>query len=67
MISLQKFMEELGKKQETSRLYCDTKSVIHLVNKSTFHLNTKHIQLIYHFIRSIFQYGHLKLKKIHIS
>ena len=30
MIWLQRFMEELGKKQESSRLYCDSHSAIHL-------------------------------------
>jgi hypothetical protein len=48
MIWLQRFMEELGKKQENSRLYCE--SSIHLANKSVFHWKTKHIQLRYHFI-----------------
>jgi hypothetical protein len=67
MIWLQRFMEELGKKQENSRLYCDSESVIHLAKNSTFHSKTKHIQLRYHFIRSILEDGHLKLEKIHTS
>jgi hypothetical protein len=67
MIWLQIFMEELGKKQENSRLYCDNESAIHLAKKSTFHLNTKNIQLRYHFIRSALEDGHLKLEKIHTS
>jgi hypothetical protein len=50
MIWLQRFMEELGKKQENSRLYCDSESSIHLAKNSTFHSKTKHIQLRYHFI-----------------
>ena len=50
MIWLQRFMEELGKKQENSRLYSDSQSSIHLAKNSTFHLNTQHIQLKYHFI-----------------
>jgi hypothetical protein len=58
-------MEELGKKQENNRLYCDNESVIHLVNNSSFHLNNKNIKLRYHFIRSILEDGHLKLEKIH--
>jgi hypothetical protein len=60
-------MEELGKKQENSRLYCDSESAIHLANNSSFHSNTKHIQLRYHFIRSVLEDGHLKLEKIHTS
>jgi hypothetical protein len=67
MIWLHRFTEELGKKQENSRLYCDNEIFIHLEMKSSFHLNTKHIQLRYHFIRSILEDGHLKLEKIHTS
>jgi hypothetical protein len=60
-------MEELGKKQENSRLYCDSGSAIHLPKNSAFHSKTKHIQLRYHFIRSSLEDGHLKLEKIHNS
>jgi hypothetical protein len=58
-------MEELGKKKENSRLYCDSESVIHLEKNSAFHSKTKHIQLRYHFIQSVLEHGHLKLEKIH--
>ena len=44
MIWLQRFMEELGKKQENNRLYCDSESAIHLAKNSAFHSKTKHIQ-----------------------
>jgi hypothetical protein len=50
VIWLQRFMEELGKTQENSRLYCDSESVIHLEKNSTFHSNTNNIQFRYHFI-----------------
>jgi hypothetical protein len=67
MIWLHRFMEELGKKQDNSRLYCDIESSIHLAKKSSFHSKTKHIQLRYHFIRSVLEDGHLKVEKIHTS
>jgi hypothetical protein len=60
-------MEELGKKKENNRLYCDIESAIHLAKNSTFHSNTNHIQLRYHFVQSILEDGHLKLEKIHTS
>jgi hypothetical protein len=60
-------MEELGKKTENNRLYCDSESAIHLEKNSTFHSKTKHIQLRYHFIQFILEYIHLKLEKIHTS
>jgi hypothetical protein len=67
MIWLQRFMEELGKKQENSRLYCNSERAIHLAKKSAFHSKNKHIQLRYHFIRSTLEDGNLNLEKIHIS
>ena len=45
MIWLQRFMEELGKKQENSRLYSDSQSAIHLEKNSVFHSRNKHIEL----------------------
>jgi hypothetical protein len=60
-------MEELGKKQENSKLYRDRESAIYLAKNSAFHLKTKNIQLRYHFIRSTLEDGHLKLEKIHTS
>jgi hypothetical protein len=50
MICLQTLKEELGKKKENSRLYCDSESSMHIAKKSPFHLNTKNIHLRYHFI-----------------
>ena len=60
-------MEELDKKQENRRLYSDRQSANHLAKKSAFNLNTKHIQLKYHFIRYVLDEELLKLEKIHTS
>ena len=65
MIWLHRFMEELGKKQENSRLYSDSQSAIHLAKNSSFHLRTKHIQIKYHFIIFVLDEELLKLEKIH--
>ena len=67
IIWLHRFMEELGKKQENSKLYSDSQIVIYLAKKSTFHLKTKHIQLKYRFIRSVLEDELLKLEKMHTS
>lgn len=64
MVWLQSFLEELGKKQENNILYCDSQSAIHLAKNPSFHARTKHIQLRYHFIRSLLEDGILKLEKI---
>ena len=62
---MQRFMEELDKKQENSRLYSDRQSDIHLGNNPAFHSKTKDIQLKYHFIRSILDEELLKMENIH--
>ena len=67
MIWLQRFMDELGKKHDMGTLYSDSQSAIHLAKNSAFHSRTKHIQLKYHFIRSILEDGQLKLEKIHTT
>ncbi|KAE8697282.1 omega-6 fatty acid desaturase, endoplasmic reticulum isozyme 1 [Hibiscus syriacus] len=64
MVWLQSFLEELDKKQENNVLYCDSQSVIHLAKNLSFHSKTKHIQLRYHFIRSLLEDEILKLEKI---
>eukprot|EP00253_Pinus_taeda_P008847 PITA_08847 len=67
MIWLQRFMGELGKEHDKGTLYNDSQSAIHLSKNSAFHSRTKHIQLNYHFIRSVLEDGQLKLEKIHTS
>ena len=67
MIWLQRFMGELGKEHDMGTLYSDSQSAIHLAKSSAFHSRTKHIQLKYHFIRSVLENGELKLEKIHTS
>ncbi|KAH8931057.1 hypothetical protein BDL97_19G002300 [Sphagnum fallax] len=54
----------LGFEQEMNVLHSDSQSAIHLANNSTFHSRTKHIDLRYHFIRSLIEDGVLKLVKI---
>jgi hypothetical protein len=58
-------MKELGKKQENNRLHCDNQISIHIAKKSSFHSNTKNIQIRYHFIRFVLEDGKLKLEIIY--
>ena len=67
MIWLQFFMEELGHPQKDNFLHTDSQSVIHLAKNLALHSKTKHIQLRYHFIRSVLEDGQLKLEKIHTN
>jgi len=60
-------MGELGKEHDIGTLYSDSQSGIHLAKNSAFHSRTKHIQIKYHFIRSVLEDGELKLEKIHTS
>ena len=60
-------MEELGKKQDNSRLYSESQSAIHLAKKLSLHSKTKNIQLKYHFTRYVLDEELLKLEKIHTS
>jgi len=65
MIWLQSFMNELGTQQVNNSLFTDSQSAIHLAKNSALHSKTKHIQLRYHFIRSVLDDGQLQLAKIH--
>eukprot|EP00253_Pinus_taeda_P023348 PITA_23348 len=67
MIWLQRFMGEFGKEHDMGTLYSESQSAIHLAKNSAFHSKTKHIQLNYHFIRSVMEDGELNLEKIHTS
>ena len=57
-------MKELDKEQNNSVLFCDSQSAIHLAKNPVFHVRTKHIQLKYHFIKSLIEEGTLLLEKI---
>jgi hypothetical protein len=64
LIWLQGLLTELGFKQEMNVLHSDSQSAIHLAKNSAFHSRTKHIDLRYHFIRSLIEDGVLKFLKI---
>uniref|UniRef100_A0A2N9EY29 CCHC-type domain-containing protein n=1 Tax=Fagus sylvatica TaxID=28930 RepID=A0A2N9EY29_FAGSY len=64
MIWLQGFLEELGQRQKKGILHSDSQSAIFLAKNPAFHSRTKHIQLRYHFIRSLLDGGQLTLEKI---
>jgi hypothetical protein len=64
MVWLQGFLEELGQRQKKGILHSDSQSAIFLAKNPAFHSRTKHIQLRYHFIRSLLDGGQLTLEKI---
>jgi len=65
MIWLQTFMEELGKKQEDNRLYCDSQSAIHLAKNPSHHERSKHIDVKFHYIRNVIGQKDVELVKVH--
>ncbi|PKA59147.1 Retrovirus-related Pol polyprotein from transposon TNT 1-94 [Apostasia shenzhenica] len=58
------FLKEIGKEQNNSVLFSDSQSVICLAHNPVFYSRTKHIQLKYHYIRSLIDDGMLPLVKI---
>ena len=67
MLWMQRFLGDLGIKQEKYVLYCDSQSAIHLAKNPAFHSKSKHIDLRYHWIRQVLEEGHLQLEKIHTT
>ena len=57
MVWIQGFLEELGKKNQMGTLYSDSQSAIFLAKNPTFYSRTKHIQIRYHFVRSLLDDG----------
>ena len=55
LIWLQSLLAELGFDQVMNVLHSDSQSAIHLAKNSAFHSRTKHIDLRYHFIRSLIE------------
>ena len=64
MLWLKNLFVELGKTCVEHKLFSDSQSGIHLAKNPMFHSRTKHIQLRYHFIRSLLEDGELTLEKI---
>uniref|UniRef100_A0A2N9ESU1 CCHC-type domain-containing protein n=1 Tax=Fagus sylvatica TaxID=28930 RepID=A0A2N9ESU1_FAGSY len=56
--------KKLGQRQKKGILHSDSQSAIFLAKNPAFHSRTKHIQLRYHFIRSLLDGGQLTLEKI---
>jgi hypothetical protein len=55
IVWLQGFLDELGKKDKKGVLHSDSQSAIFLVKNMVYHSRMKHIQLRYHFIRSLLE------------
>ena len=65
MFWMQRFLREIGIKNDKYVLYCDSQSSIHLAKNPAFHSKTKHIDLRQHWIRHVLEEEQLSLEKIH--
>ncbi|MCO5602391.1 hypothetical protein L7F22_056522 [Adiantum nelumboides] len=62
---LMRLVEELGIKSQVPVLHCDSQSAIMLARNPVFHAKTKHIDVKYHFIRSVLDDKSITLVKVH--
>ncbi|KAJ4889282.1 Uncharacterized protein Rs2_29030 [Raphanus sativus] len=66
-IWLKNFVTELGYKQDSVRIHCDSQSAIALSKNAVHHERTKYMDTQFNFIRDIVSKGIVNLAKIHTS
>ncbi|MCO5570950.1 hypothetical protein L7F22_024680 [Adiantum nelumboides] len=64
---LGRLVTDLGIKEETPMLHCDSQSAIQLVRNSVYHSKTKHVDMKYHFIREMIEDKQIQLVKVHTT
>ena len=64
MLWMERFLQELGLKQDENVVNCDSQSAMELSKNVTYHCCTKHIDVRYHWIRDIVSKQGICLKKI---
>lgn len=62
---LKSLVSQLGMKQESVRLYCDSQSAMHLAKNQVYHARTKHIDVRYHRVRDWVNSGEVLIEKVH--
>ena len=65
LLWLKKFVSELGFDQDKYVLFCDNQSAIHLSKNASFHLRSKHIDVLYHWIHDVLNSKQMQLEKIY--
>lgn len=58
---------ELGITQNTTVVFSDSQSAIHLTKNDAYHSKTKNISIKYHYIRDTIAAGEITVKKVHTS
>ncbi|MCO5564509.1 hypothetical protein L7F22_018170 [Adiantum nelumboides] len=66
-IWLGRLVTDLGIKEETPMLHCDSQSAIQLASNPVYHSKTKHVDVKYHFIKEMVEDKQVQLVKLHIT
>ncbi|MCO5571964.1 hypothetical protein L7F22_025715 [Adiantum nelumboides] len=66
-IWLGRLVTDLGIKEETPMLHCDSQSAIQLARNQVYHSKTKHVDVKYHFIRQMIEDKQVQLVKVHTT
>ncbi|MCO5594353.1 hypothetical protein L7F22_048383 [Adiantum nelumboides] len=66
-IWLGRLVTDLGIKEETSMLHCDSQSAIQLARSTVYHSKTKHVDVKCHFIREMVEDKQVQLVKVHTT
>ncbi|MCO5567226.1 hypothetical protein L7F22_020915 [Adiantum nelumboides] len=66
-IWLGQLVTDLGIKEETPMLHCDSQSAIQLARNPVYHSKTKHVNVKYHFIREMVEDKQVQLVKVHTT
>ena len=67
MLWMKRFLQELELQQDRYVIFCDSQSALDLSKNSMYHARTKHIDIRYHWIRSVVDTAHLQLSKIYTN
>jgi hypothetical protein len=63
-IWLQRLCSGIGLVQQAVRIECDSQSATFLAKNPTYHSNTKHIDIQYHFVREMIEEKKVLLMKV---
>ena len=65
MLWMKRFLQDLVLKQDEYVVHCDSQSALDLSKNSTYHSQTKHIDVRCHWLRLIVDQQLMQLRKIH--
>ena len=63
-ILLRGLLREICDDLQTTIVFCDSQSSIFLTEDQLFHEKTKHIDVLYHFVREVIAHGDIVVSKV---